>query len=177
MNHGALMFAALLLLLLCCCSAAALLLLCCCSAAALLLLCCCSAAALLLLCCCSAAVLQVCVYCSLLPLQESGVQLPAAVAKFMAAVSGQAVVKAGTTQVCPHSSVKSNSVEKAAQAACRLPAFMSLLRHPCKCTGASACSLLPLVAHDLRRSTVWLSYRIGQMTWCRCCHLPSGACS
>lgn len=43
--------------------------------------------------------LQVCIYCTLLPLPESGVQLPAAVSKFMTAVSRQAAVKAGTEQV------------------------------------------------------------------------------
>lgn len=42
---------------------------------------------------------QVCIYCTLLPLQESGVQLPAAVSKFMSAVSSHAAVKAGTEQV------------------------------------------------------------------------------
>jgi hypothetical protein len=43
--------------------------------------------------------LQVCIYCTLLPLRESGQQLPAAVSKFMDAVGGQPAVKAGTQQV------------------------------------------------------------------------------
>jgi hypothetical protein len=43
--------------------------------------------------------MQVCIYCTLLPLRESGAQLPAAVTKFMDTVSGLAAVKAGTEQV------------------------------------------------------------------------------
>lgn len=53
--------------------------------------------------------LQVCIYCTLLPLSESGVQLPAAVAKFMAAVATQAAVKAGSEQVSAYMSLVSCS--------------------------------------------------------------------
>jgi hypothetical protein len=51
------------------------------------------------MCVCVCVCVQVCVYCTLLPLQEAGGQLPAAVAAFMQRVAGEAAVKAGTEQV------------------------------------------------------------------------------